>query len=181
MTEIVMNSLKSISSRTELSLSGKAIGSLGVSLLCDSIKSNSTLTYLDLTYNAICDEGACALSDSLKSNSTLTALYLKKNSIGDSGARALSDALKSNSTLTKLHLESSFASAQTIQGELALNNSLCYWEWPIQLEKMPDHREMIETLLVCFNELGFPEELEKLLINFFGISFKILHDYSHKT
>ena len=47
--------------------------------------------------------------------------------------------------------------------------------WPIQLEKIPRKREMIETVLMCFNEIGLPEELEKLITNFFAISFKILY------
>ena len=55
-------------------------------------------------------------------------------------------------------------------------------KWPIQLGKteirehieMRVHREMIETILMCCDEIGFPQDLEKFIIKFFGIALKII-------
>ena len=33
---------------------------------------------------------------------------------------------------------------------------------------------MIEVVLMCFKEIAFPEDLETLLIKFFGPAFKII-------
>ena len=49
-----------------------------------------------------------------------------------------------------------------------------FWNGPIDWEEIPHRREMIATVLVCLKELSWPEELETLLIRFFGPAFKIM-------
>ena len=51
-----------------------------------------------------------------------------------------------------------------------------FWNWPIQTEKI-SHQKIseIETVLMCLKEIGLPEELENILIKFFGPALKILH------
>ena len=45
--------------------------------------------------------------------------------------------------------------------------------WPIQYDKIPCHwRAIIETLLVCLNEIGIPEDLVNALIKCLGLAFK---------
>ena len=178
-----MNRLKSISTLTYFSLNNNSIGSSGASLLSDALKSNSTLTTLNLCDGMIGYEGASSLSHALKSNSTLTELNLDYNSIGKEGASPLSDALN----LTKHTLIVTLVNQ--IEAELTANKGLCSIHCSsfssdsfqtleiilnIQLDEMPHHiREMIETVSMCFNEIGLLEELEHLIIKFIGFSFKI--------
>ena len=53
-----------------------------------------------------------------------------------------------------------------------------FWNGPIQWKEIQPHRqEMIEMVLMCLKEISFPEDLETLLIKFFGPAFKIVSAY----
>ena len=46
-----------------------------------------------------------------------------------------------------------------------------YWNWPSNLNV---DEAMIETVLTCFKEIEFPEDMGTLVIKFIGPSLKIL-------
>ena len=50
-----------------------------------------------------------------------------------------------------------------------------FWSHPIQLERIqiPQFQSELETILMCSEEIGLPEDLEKLLFKFYGLSYKI--------
>ncbi|KAG9064010.1 hypothetical protein KI688_004124 [Linnemannia hyalina] len=124
---ILVESLKTNSTLTILSLRSNSIGDNGAQALSEALKTNSTLTALDLWGNSIEGYGAQALSEALKTNSTLTTLTLQHNSIGSNGAQALSEALKINSTLTTLDLRINSigdSGAQELSEALKTNSTL---------------------------------------------------------
>ena len=49
-----------------------------------------------------------------------------------------------------------------------------FCEWPIKIAKLPHHKAQIEIILMCSKEIDLPEEMEKIIIKFFGVALKIL-------
>ncbi|KAF8971967.1 hypothetical protein BGZ46_010199 [Entomortierella lignicola] len=119
--QVLVNSLKTNITLTNLDLSGNSIGKDGALALSEALKINTTLTTLDLQDNWIEEEGDLALSEALKANTTLTTLDLRNNWIEKEGALALSEALKTNTNLTTLDLQNNWFGNE---GDLALSEAL---------------------------------------------------------
>ena len=73
-----------------------------VLLLVKSLKSNNTLTELNLGNNKIGAAGGAAIAESLKVNSTLIQLNLGENQIGDEVDKAIYEEIKINKAQQQL-------------------------------------------------------------------------------
>jgi len=99
---LLVKSLKSNNTLTELNLGNNKIGAAGGAAIAKSLKVNSTLTELNLGNNKIGAAGGAAIAESLKVNSTLIQLNLGENQIGDEVDKAIYEEIKINKAQQQL-------------------------------------------------------------------------------
>ena len=58
-----------------------------------------------------------------------------------------------------------------------------FWNWRARpMEEIPHRlREIVEMVMICLKEIGYPQDLETLLIKFFGPALKILEQRNEQT